>query len=251
MTITVRINDVDVLAEEGESLLEVSLRAGFDIPHLCHHPAVEPIGSCRLCLVELWAAGREELTTSCDVRVEAGMQVVTDSELVRRQRTANLELLLARAPGSQRLRALAARYGIQAPRFEPPPSDGLQNCILCELCVRVCAMLGHDALGVLGRGEKKRIGLPFNQPAASCVGCASCAAVCPTDCIKVSETPQARTIWGQSFDFARCRVCGAPMMTERQRQFEIEKNGLPEDSYDTCESCKRQQTSERFAAVTW
>ncbi|HUU03796.1 MAG TPA: 2Fe-2S iron-sulfur cluster-binding protein [Myxococcota bacterium] len=251
MEVTIRINDAEVKAQEGESLLDAARRAGFSIPSLCHHQALEPIGACRLCLVEVKASGKEELTTSCNFRVTAGIEVVTDSAQIRKQRAANLELLLARAPGSTRLRQLAAEYGVAAPRFQPRVDSQLPNCILCELCVRVCAELGHNALNTIGRGEHKRIGLPFNQPSDSCVGCGSCVSVCPTDCIFIKDTPTTRSIWGQSFPFVLCKNCGAPVITGVHRDFAIKEKGLPEDYYDTCESCKQAATSKRFAAVAW
>jgi bidirectional [NiFe] hydrogenase diaphorase subunit len=251
MEVTIRINDAEVRAQEGESLLDAARRSGFSIPSLCHHEALEPIGACRLCLVEVKAGGKEELTTSCDFRVAAGIEVVTDSEQIRKQRAANIELLLARAPGSARLRQLAVEYGVAAPRFKPRVDSKLPDCILCELCVRVCAKLGHHALNTIGRGEHKRIGLPFNQPSDSCIGCGSCVSVCPTDCIFMKDSSTARTIWGQNFPFVFCKGCGAPVMTAAHRDFAIREKGLPEDYYDNCESCKQAATSKRFAAVAW
>jgi len=251
MEVKIRVNDVEVNATRGESLLEAVRRAGFHVPSLCHHEALEPIGACRLCLVEVKAGDKEELTTSCNYLVEDGLEVVTDSEQIRKNRVANLELLLARAPGSPKLRELAAEYGVAVPRFAPIKESALPNCILCELCVRVCAELGHHALNTIGRGENKKIGLPFNQPSASCVGCGSCVSVCPTDCILMKDTATTRTIWGQRFELARCKGCGTPITTVKHRDFAIENKGLPEDYYDYCESCKQAATSKRFASVAW
>ncbi len=249
--VNIVVNDVEVAVPQGKSLLDAVLEAGFDVPHLCHHPAVEAIGACRLCLVELEQDGRHQITTCCNVRVEAGLRVVTDSAEVREHRARNLELLLARAPGAPQLRRLAAEYGIKVPRFEQPPTEGIKNCILCELCVRVCSMLEHDALVVIGRGEKKRIGLPFNRPSTSCVGCTSCAAVCPTSCIPVKRQGNTLSIWGQQFEMVSCSVCGEPFMTVRHRQHLARKLGIPEENYDRCESCKQAEASRRFASVVW
>lgn len=251
MTIRFHIDDMAVEADEGEWLLDVARRIGTDIPALCHHDALEPIGACRVCLVEVQQGERRSISTSCNFRVEPGIQVFTDTEEVRRHRAMNLELLLARAPGSDRIRQLAARYGVTRARFGPPAHAPLPDCILCELCVRTCAALDHHALTTVGRGDKKRIGLPFNRPADTCVGCASCASVCPTDCILVKESDTQRTIWGQSFDFVRCSECGAPVITEAQKAFAIANQGLPEDYYETCERCKQAAASKRFAAVVW
>jgi len=251
MAVRLKINGVEIVAEQGESLLDVARRAGFTIPSLCHHEAVPAIGACRVCLVELKTDKGVLLTTSCNTPVEDGMKVVTDSPLIRKERAANLELLLARAPGARRIRELAAAYGVTEPRFKPVEDALLPNCILCELCVRVCEQLGHSALNTVGRGDRKRIGLPFNKPSDACVGCGSCHAVCPTGCILMRDTPTTRTIWGQTFDFVLCKECGAPVITKKHRDFAVATKGLPEDYYDVCESCKQTSASRRFASVAW
>ncbi len=250
MAIRIFIDEQEVKAEPGESVLMVARREGFDIPALCYHEAVESIGACRLCLVEVRAGARPGISTSCNMKAEDGLRISTDSPEIRRDRATNLELLLLRAPGSPVLRELAARWGVR-PRLQPPPDAGIANCILCELCVRVCAALGHNALAAVGRGEKKRVGPAFGKPAEGCVGCGACLSVCPTRCIVMKDTPATRTIWGQSFEFHHCQVCGQPVITEKHRAFAIAKRGLPEDYYDVCEPCKQSQASQRFAGVVW
>jgi bidirectional [NiFe] hydrogenase diaphorase subunit len=251
MTIRLRIDDIEVQAEPGEHLLDVARRAGFDIPALCDHEALEPIGACRICLVEVQNGDKIDLSTACNHLVEEGLRVRTDTPQVRKHRAMNLELMLARAPGSERIRQLAAACGVNRSRFAPLAFDPLPNCILCELCVRTCAQLGHNALTSVGRGDKKRIGLPFNRPSETCVGCASCASVCPTDCIRVVDTNATRAIWGQKFDFVNCGECGSPVITKAHRDHALASNELPEDYYDTCERCKQVAASKRFAAVVW
>ncbi len=251
MSIRLTIDDREVRAEPGEHILEVARRLGISIPSLCHHPALPAIGACRLCLVEVQLGKRREITTACNTLVQEGMRVACETPAVRAHRAMNLELLRARAPDAPAVRELAAQLGVGRCRFRPPARDPLPGCILCELCVRTCAHLGHHALAAVGRGDKKRIGLPHNRPAESCVGCASCLAVCPTRCIPMKETATDRTIWGQTFALVRCKTCGAPVMTEKQRAHAIRTKQLPEDHDDTCESCKQSAASQRFAAVVW
>ena len=59
MDVELRIDDVEVTAAAGASVLDVARRAGRDIPALCHHRAVPAIASCRLCLVEVRRPGRD------------------------------------------------------------------------------------------------------------------------------------------------------------------------------------------------
>jgi NADH dehydrogenase/NADH:ubiquinone oxidoreductase subunit G len=251
MAMKLRIDDVEVGAEAGEYVLDVARREGFVIPSLCHHQSVAPIGACRVCLVQVTFAGKTTISTSCNMLAEDGLEIVSDTPEVRAHRAMNLEILLARAPGSARVRELAREYGVTRTRFPQVPETALQNCILCELCTRVCSMLGHNALSTVGRGDKKRVGPPFGQPSDKCVGCASCRSVCPTACVFMRDTPTTRTIWGKTFEFVLCKNCGAPVMTREHRQHALAHAGLPEDYYDVCEPCKQAGAAARFASVVW
>ena len=77
MDVELTIDDAQVTAAAGASVLDAARRAGVDIPSLCHHEAVPAIASCRLCLMEVRRPGRDwvQLTTSCDYPVSAGLVV--------------------------------------------------------------------------------------------------------------------------------------------------------------------------------
>jgi bidirectional [NiFe] hydrogenase diaphorase subunit len=246
------IDDVQVTAPAGASVLDAARRAGRDVPALCHHEAVPAIASCRLCLMEVRRPGRDwvQLTTSCDYPVSAGLVVVTDSPLIRRHRSMNLQLLLRRAPDAPVLRQLAARLGVTEPLFAPVTDAPLPGCILCELCVRVCSALGHNALAARGRGEGKSVGPPFGRTQApDCVGCGSCVEVCPTDCIALEDTATTRTIWGRTFELLACERCGRPIATQALAAAMAADTELPVRSGDLCDVCKTRVTSERLASA--
>jgi bidirectional [NiFe] hydrogenase diaphorase subunit len=247
--VVLRIDGAEVRASAGASLLDVARDAGRDIPALCYHKAVSPIAGCRLCLVEVRRPGREgaALTTSCDYPVSAGLEVVTDSALIRRHRAMNLQLLLPHAPDAAVIQQLATQLGVTQALFPPIADAPLPGCILCELCVRVCATLGYDALSVIGRGEHKSIGPPFGQTAAmACVGCGSCQAVCPTQCIPMVDSATTRTIWGRTFDLATCQRCQAPVMTDAHRSATAERGELSAEYTGFCEACKRTMLTEEL-----
>jgi bidirectional [NiFe] hydrogenase diaphorase subunit len=245
------IDDVKVIAAEGASVLEAARRAGVDIPALCHHEAVPAIASCRLCLMEVRRPGRDwvQLTTSCDYPVSAGLVVVTDSPRIRKHRRMNLRLLLRRAPDARVLRHLASQLDVAEPLFAPVTDALLADCILCELCVRVCSALGYNALAAIGRGAHKSVGPPFGQTEAlDCVGCGSCAEACPTDCIAMADTPATRTIWGRTFELLACQRCGRPITTKAHAEAMAAGTDLPFESSGLCDGCKRRVVSERLAA---
>jgi bidirectional [NiFe] hydrogenase diaphorase subunit len=236
-------------AKEGDTILAVAKRAGIEIPTLCHHEALEPVGACRLCMVEVthpdWN-GWKGLVTSCLYPVEDGLEVATHSERVLRQRQTILDLLVARCPESAEIRALADAHGevTEYKSFE----DG-SKCIMCYLCTRACAAVGAHAISAVNRGTLKEIAAPFHENPDACLGCGACYNVCPTGHIEMEDAGMTRKIWGREFKMVACDTCGSPIMTEEYRAFAIENRALPESYYTTCADCKRASLAPKFARV--
>jgi bidirectional [NiFe] hydrogenase diaphorase subunit len=188
--VTLTINDIEVKAEEGTTILEAARSAGIDIPTLCYHEKLAPYGACRLCVVEIVKGQRSRLVTSCVYPVEDGLIVKTESEPVIKIRKMLLELMWARAPGVQLLRNYGTRYeitSIQAIReygisttktkFEVEPTF----CILCGLCVRYCAEVKKkNAIGFIGRGTEREVVFFPDIARKECPNCKECYPLCPT-----------------------------------------------------------------------
>ncbi len=181
--ITFTINGKEVQGEEGQYILDVAKKSGIEIPTLCHHEALEPAGMCRLCTVELFDGRRTKFVTACNYPIWEGMEVFTDSESVVQGRKLIVELLLARCPDVPVLKDLAGKYGIEEPRFAKEGDD----CILCGLCVRICEKMGNNAISLTGRGVEMKVDTPFHVQTEFCMGCGSCASVCPTGHIKLED----------------------------------------------------------------
>ena len=83
--ITFKMNNLDVAAEEGATILETARFYGLEIPTLCYMKGSAPYGGCRLCLVEVGEGPRAKLVSSCTYPVEEGLIVRTDTEAGRRR----------------------------------------------------------------------------------------------------------------------------------------------------------------------
>ena len=92
--ITLKIDDKEVKATQGMTVLEAAQSAGISIPTLCHHEKLEPFGACRICTVEVEARGRTNLVAACLYPVEENLVVKTRSERVDGIRKMLLELML-------------------------------------------------------------------------------------------------------------------------------------------------------------
>lgn len=183
--VKITINDKQLEAEEGTSILEVAIEAGIEIPTLCYHKELSAYGACRLCLVEVVAGGRPGLVASCVSKVSEGLAVKTDTEDVVKTRKIMLELLLARSPDSDQVKALAAKYGVTESRINLPEKS---ECVLCGLCARACAEVSQRyAINFANRGTERKVQTPFNKIALRCIGCGACAYVCPVGVIEVEQ----------------------------------------------------------------
>ena len=154
------IDGRQVRAPSGTYVLQAARAAGLDIPTLCDHPDLEPVGACRLCMVEVsrpeWKGGSSDLVTSCIYPVSEGLVVDTRSERVAESRKQVLSLLAARCPGSQVVQRLAERYGASTGTLRVDPAS--DNCVLCGLCTRVCDTYATSAITTYNRGSTKAVG---------------------------------------------------------------------------------------------
>lgn len=200
-----QIDEREVAVAEGTTILEAAESAGIDIPHLCYDPRVRPIGSCRLCIVQI--EGRAGLTISCNTPAASGMKVCTENQEIAAIRKTILELILAQhrvactscdRQGACKLQDYAYRYQADEAHFGPAPRKPIRpnyttnseailydpdKCILCGLCVNYCEEVPMaEALTFAGKPEDMEVSTAFGIDLfkSSCVLCGGCIAVCPT-----------------------------------------------------------------------
>ena len=213
---TITINDREVKARPGMTVLQAAQEAGIKIPTLCYHPDLPPMGACRVCLVEI--EKERVLQPSCSFPVREGMKVQTHSAAVRKARRTVVELLLSDHPSectacarnrNCELQTLAEELGIREVRVRvDPPGHAVDDsslsvvrdpdkCILCRRCIQTCELIqGVSGLRIKGRGYKSIVGAAFDTPLghALCVNCGQCINRCPTGAL--TEKTHIPAVWG-------------------------------------------------------
>jgi formate dehydrogenase major subunit len=226
-TVNLTIDGKRVGARPGQTIWEAAREAGIDVPVLCHDPRFEPVGVCRMCVVEV--EGSRVMAASCVRKIEEGMVVRTASEKVERCRKMLTELLMSDQPelspkdattGGDKLWALAERYGVEVrlPRGNSRPDDlsspaiavHHQACILCDRCIRACDDVQvNEVIGRTGKGYGARISFDLNNPMgkSTCVTCGECVAACPTGALVNKPVAGALDVKTKAVDSV-CPYCG-------------------------------------------
>jgi NADH-quinone oxidoreductase subunit G len=180
MSAKVTINGKEYEANDGELLIDLCHRNGIEIPHFCYHPGLGPDGNCRMCQVEFVTDRGSRLGISCNAVVNDGMEVLTDSENVKKARASVEEMLLLNHPldcpicdkaGECTLQDYYMAHDLQDGRqdFErhrkekakvigPTIVLDQQRCVLCDRCVRFLRdVAGDEQLHIAGRGHEAYI----------------------------------------------------------------------------------------------
>src|SRR2546425_13109870 len=95
--ITLVVDGVEVKAGEGEMLVDAAKHGDVEIPVFCYEPKLgQPVGACRMCLVEI--EGIPKLQTACSTPVRDGMVVYSQTDRVKEAQSAVVEVLLVYHP---------------------------------------------------------------------------------------------------------------------------------------------------------
>src|SRR5215210_236243 len=184
--ITFEIDGKEVRAPEGAMLVDAAKNGDVEIPYFCYESRLgQPIGACRMCLVEI--EGIPKLQTSCSTPVKDGMVVYTQTERVKAAQNAVVEFLLVNHPldcpvcdkgGECPLQDISYGWGPGRSRFvegkrnfpkpialSPLVAIDRERCILCYRCVRFSQEVAEDdQLMFLERGDHTFVGTFDGRP---------------------------------------------------------------------------------------
>ena len=207
--IKLTINNRQVEAYEGKTILEVARANGIHIPTLCYLKDYTGTGACRVCQVEV--EGVKNLCAACVYPVREGMVVKTNSMRALDARRRVVELIVSNHSKdclscirntNCELQRLCQELGVRedafkgektVPTFDEVSPGVVRNtskCILCGRCVAACKK--HQGLGVLGfmdRGFKTKVGPVFDKSFndVNCMQCGQCINVCPVGALQEKE----------------------------------------------------------------
>ena len=232
-----KIDDKEIQVESGTTILEIAIASGIEIPYYCYHPALEVVGSCRMCLVQV--EGMSKLQVSCNTFVgevhsdrkvngKYDMVVYTQNELVVKERKNILEFLLLNHPldcpvcdqaGECYLQDYSFKFGNAHSRFEEEkrvrPNEYLgsqivinhNRCILCSRCVRFTQEIsGTSELFVEARGYNSKIAALEDKPLDNLLA-GNVADICPVGALLSTDYIHKNRIWNLEQKPSICQDC--------------------------------------------
>ena len=174
----VYVNNIELFVKPNSTVLEACESIGIEIPRFCYHEILSIAGNCRMCLVEIEKSPKP--IVSCAMPVMNGMQIFTNTPLVKKAREGVLEFLLLNHPldcpicdqggecdlqdqamlfGNDRSRFYSFKRGVEDKNIGPLIKTIMTRCIHCTRCVRFAAEIaGIEDLGTTSRGIHTEIG---------------------------------------------------------------------------------------------
>src|SRR2546421_6734537 len=187
--INLTIDGEKLAVPAGTLIVEAAKTVGIEIPVFCYHHKLDPVGACRLCLVD-GARGPPRPQRACATPVAEGMTVRTQSAMAVQARADILEFELANHPldcpvcdkgGECPLQDFTFRHGYPTSRIDGPRlhfkkpiplSERIaldrERCVLCYRCTRYYDEIAWEQeLTVEQRGVQSYIASQFDQPLQS------------------------------------------------------------------------------------
>lgn len=201
------VNGTSRLVEAGQTILAALREIGIHVPALCHDPRLEPMGGCRLCLVQI--KGQPRPCTACTTCVTEGMELSTHTEELESLRRTQLRLLARQYPSAadpsnspnqflkwirhyQLENELQGALDVEhVDESHPLIHVDMSRCIHCFRCVRICEeVAGRFVWKAWNRGDRTEI-RPAGRTSlrdSECVSCGACVDTCPSGALRDKST---------------------------------------------------------------
>lgn len=207
--IKITINNREVEAYEGQTVLEAAKNNGIHIPTLCYLKDVTGTGACRVCQVEV--EGAKTLCAACVYPVRDGMVIKTNSQRALDARRRVVELIVSNHSKdclscirntNCELQRLCQELGVREDAFAGEKSEptfdsvspgivrNTSKCVLCGRCVETCMKVqGLGVLGYMNRGFKTKVAPIYDKSFddVNCMQCGQCINVCPVGALHEKE----------------------------------------------------------------
>jgi NADH-quinone oxidoreductase subunit G len=246
-TVKFTIDQREVEARPGETVLQAARRSGIDIPHFCYHDRLSIAGSCRICLVKV--NNLPKLQPACNLAVTPNMTVETGVEQVRKAREDVLQFLLLNHPvdcgicdkaGECRLQDYQHAYGPgralareakqhKRKLHDLGPRVTLDNerCILCSRCVRFTREISRsNALGIVERGNhsfvEAEVAGRFDDPYSDNV-----IDLCPTGALLSRDFLYRCRVWFLQPVRSVCTGCSRGCSIKVWRRMQVRQQHMP------------------------
>ena len=225
-TITVTIDGKECQAVYGETILQIARANDIYIPTMCYLTKVEPIASCRMCVVNV--EGVDGMILSCQEKATDGAVVTTNNDELFKQRQNIMKLYDVNHPlecgvcdksGECDLQNKTMEFDVDQQTFtardqhRPVENWGFISydpalCIMCEKCVHVCnEIVGDEALAISVGGYNSTI--INTKPDQDCSECGECMAVCPVGALVSTDFKYSANAWELEKIPASCSHCSA------------------------------------------
>ncbi len=252
--VTLSIDGKEINAKGGELLIEAAEKAGVFIPRFCYHNRLPQVGMCRMCLVEVKGPRGFSLQPSCYLPVSEAMEVITQSEKVKKAQDGILEFLLINHPldcptcdkgGECPLQDQTLTYGPGESRFaeekrhweKPIAISELvfldrERCIQCDRCTRFADVVAGDALiEFIGRGDHTEVNVFPDRPFSSYFS-GNTVQICPVGALTATPYRFKARPWDLSQVESSCMACsmGCRIMVQSSQNGLTRYLGLDSDS---------------------
>ena len=227
--VRLNVNGLDIQSDPKKLLIEACEDSGIHIPRFCWHKRLDPVGMCRMCLVEIETPRGKMLVPSCTTEITDEMVVDTESDVVKKAQEGVLEFLLINHPldcpicdkaGECPLQDQTMAYGPGESRFveekrhfEKPINISeiilldRERCILCARCTRFSDEISGDPLiEFIQRGNKTEVNTFPNEPFRSYFS-GNTVQICPVGALTSTSYRFKARPWDLKSTRSTCNGC--------------------------------------------